>query len=619
MIRSKSTGSTNHPTTNEDIRSLCKQVAPYIVHQWRDVCEELGVPNSDLDDLEANNLCGKTSELAFQGLCRWHEINGRATNKQKLLKVVQQYGLRRAEDEILSFTSQKRIVPYMGRPVTSDGGQEGPVNKQTKQKALADRLARPKSVAFSDQDVKKKSHITTISSGPGVNPLAIQISPSKSTDICEVRLKITLKGVQRVGDTEIQSTKDDYKSTKNDYKHTCHTFVKLVIADQKRHFRELKDLLGFQGISVQRLTKIGFNINLFILCFSLGAFEILYQTYKSGRLKKTVQKSLVTEAYLKTLNAQAIELSVDMDEGLVNKYRDILLVRGSSEDTGSNSCQPLTDLDYFQCESDDDSDLSMDVNQNEQDICNLETWKSKLQEDIDKLVSRCNAFSDCYQDLLVALRIVRPVNSGRISYLHDMITCYHDLRNSKSISLGVRYDLVQEFIAIINLIRLTVKQFEEYELNMSFSDDLSTKSHELFYSVLAEIENMLNPLYKFEADDNRVVNVRALTGMEQEMFGGLLCYLPKLMSQLQKLKPWHTDYHDITPDSNSEEITGISQITETNLKSSTNIDDTISKQMAQISTDVHVTDSGRLETLTEDQQINSVVSSMNYMDSWSVT
>lgn len=147
----------------------------------------------------------------------------------------------------------------------------------------------------------------------------------------EVKLKITVSGVQRPDQTELQSTRDDYKSTKNDYKHTCHTFVKLVMAKQNEHFRTLKRLLGFSGISMQRMNKMGFNINCFILCSNLGSFEILYQAYKSGRLKRICQTVFVTPECLEKLNAMHVDLSVQIEDSMVNEYRDVLLLRGLPE------------------------------------------------------------------------------------------------------------------------------------------------------------------------------------------------------------------------------------------------------------------------------------------------
>ena len=147
----------------------------------------------------------------------------------------------------------------------------------------------------------------------------------------EVKVKITVSGVQRSHQTEVQSTRDVYQSTKNDYKHTCHTFVKLVMTKRNEHFSALKSLLGFSGISMQRMNHMGFNIICFILCSNLGSFEVLYQAYKSGRLKRICQTVFVTPECLKKLDAVHVDLSVTMEDAMVNEYRDILLLRGVGE------------------------------------------------------------------------------------------------------------------------------------------------------------------------------------------------------------------------------------------------------------------------------------------------
>lgn len=174
-----------------------------------------------------------------------------------------------------------------------------------------------------------------------------------------MKVKVTVKAVQRIDTDEMEQTHDDYKSTKDDYKNMCFNFVKLVMANRRAHFRELKERLGFSGISIQRLGQVGFNINIFLLCSSLGAFEILYQNYTTGRLKKIVHSALVTKDHLVKLKAQQLDLSVEMDEGLINKYRDILIVRGPEEEA---VLHPVDAIDYFQCDDDEENTLNNDIN-----------------------------------------------------------------------------------------------------------------------------------------------------------------------------------------------------------------------------------------------------------------
>jgi len=61
------------------------------------VCEQLGVADDILDDLERQYEGQRKSELAFQGICKWQEMAGRSAHKDKILKAIQLLGLKRAE------------------------------------------------------------------------------------------------------------------------------------------------------------------------------------------------------------------------------------------------------------------------------------------------------------------------------------------------------------------------------------------------------------------------------------------------------------------------------------------------------------------------------------------
>lgn len=175
----------------------------------------------------------------------------------------------------------------------------------------------------------------------------------------EVKLKVTVKGVQRIDRDEIEQTRDDFKSTKDDFKSTCFTFVKLVMKNRIEHFHQLKEHFDFNGISLQSLNQVGFNIIIYFLCSSLGAFEILHHNYKTGRLKNIIHSTLVSRDHLVKLNARQLELSVDMEEGMDHKYRDILIVRGPAEE---NVLHPVDVMEYFECDDDEDFSTGNDHN-----------------------------------------------------------------------------------------------------------------------------------------------------------------------------------------------------------------------------------------------------------------
>lgn len=171
----------------------------------------------------------------------------------------------------------------------------------------------------------------------------------------EVKLKVYIKGISKHDNNETDVSRDDLKVTKDDYKPTCHAFVKLVMGNQRRHLRELKTLMGFTGISIQRLSKLGFNMNVFILCHSLGALELLFQSYTSGRLLRLVHSALVTKENLDKLKVKDLDLCVDLEEGLINQFREILLLREAPDLSDEH---PVDELSYFRCTDDTESEGS---------------------------------------------------------------------------------------------------------------------------------------------------------------------------------------------------------------------------------------------------------------------
>lgn len=136
------------------------------------------------------------------------------------------------------------------------------------------------------------------------------------------------------------------------------------------------------------------------------------------------------------------------------------------------------------------------------------------------------------KDFIMALRILRPSDTREVTCLQDVLDCYQRLRNSQSVGGGVRTDLVREYIAIVNLIRIKMLRISDKDLQLSFDESISSNECETFHRMLYKLGDMLEPQYKFEADGNRTLEKHSLTGMEQEMFGGLINYLPSLIKQL---------------------------------------------------------------------------------------
>ena len=171
-----------------------------------------------------------------------------------------------------------------------------------------------------------------------------------------MNFKITVKGMQRLDNDDIETARNGVNTTKDDFKHTGHTFVKHVMGDQRRHLRTLKTLISLNGISIQRLTKLEFNINMVILCHNLGALENLNQSFLTGRVSKIVHRALVSKELLNKLKAHELELTVELEDGMINKSRECLLLRDAPEVVEDH---PVDELDYSMCTGDvDDSDES---------------------------------------------------------------------------------------------------------------------------------------------------------------------------------------------------------------------------------------------------------------------
>ena len=160
-------------------------------------------------------------------------------------------------------------------------------------------------------------------------------------------MKINIQGVQRKGTEAVESTKDDISSTKYDFKHVCHSFLRLVMANKQTHFNQLKDRLGFQGIAVMGLDKVGFNINLHIVCFNLGALETLVKSYESKRLRLIVQSCLVTDQYLNKLGVANLELSVSIEDRLINKNREVIVAHSSTNELKEHPIDSVSMCKYL--------------------------------------------------------------------------------------------------------------------------------------------------------------------------------------------------------------------------------------------------------------------------------
>lgn len=152
---------------------------------------------------------------------------------------------------------------------------------------------------------------------------------------------------------------------------------------------------------------------------------------------------------------------------------------------------------------------------------------------LEKLKRRYTAFEEHTNEFLRTLQIVLPKGQESISNLAGLIRLHSYLLSSSGVGSGVRTDLVREYLAIVNNIRLYLENFREEcdeMLSDSESDDGDSDYSEKIVKCLIEnVEDMLQVDHIFE-EDTTVLD-RKLSSYEQT-FCGMLCYIPLLCEKL---------------------------------------------------------------------------------------
>ena len=163
----------------------------------------------------------------------------------------------------------------------------------------------------------------------------------------------------------------------------------------------------------------------------------------------------------------------------------------------------------------------------------LRCWHTQIKTDIENLNYRFQSFNENALEFLRTLRIIKPEEKKPVANLNDVISCLKFLLKSRALASGVRLDLIREFIAIVNQIRLKFEQIQQDEIKISFDILLSSEGCEQFHSCLEQLGTMLNPAYNFEPNEKLLTH--SLSVMEKDLFANLLTYIPSLLSVLFSL------------------------------------------------------------------------------------
>lgn len=159
--------------------------------------------------------------------------------------------------------------------------------------------------------------------------------------------------------------------------------------------------------------------------------------------------------------------------------------------------------------------------------------KTQFTTKLENLKHRYGVFEEHIDEFLRTLQIILPKGQGSIKNLASVIGLHSYLLSTEGVGSGVRTDLVREYLAIVNNIRLFVENFrEECDELLSDSDtnDMdSGNSGKIVRCLLENVEDMLQIEQEFE-EDTTVLD-RKLSSYEQ-MFCGMLCHIPLLFEKL---------------------------------------------------------------------------------------
>nr|XP_011450142.2 uncharacterized protein LOC105344171 isoform X2 [Crassostrea gigas] len=485
----------------DDIREILRRVSPYIVRQWKEVCRELGVPETELLEIETTSYSKKISTLAYRGLCLWFEQMGKLATKEKLISVLKKNGLRRAEEEVENLTIKQLTV----RPLSSP--------------RISTRVRSAK---------RRKS------SGNPPSLQRLRSGSAKCTRIRSAKLKYTKEEKPsdlslRLRVSQIASQEDVNGYWREKCRDLCESFYTYVADNCEDYVIGLEHALDMSDVvvnDVRRDTVIIASVQ----CGNLGALESINQMYKSKRLTSLCQAVFINEQVLKSLGIKSLTLDLSIDPDDLEECRDYLLSRKFKESTIFHPTDALAAPRNEEPSIERIPQLSEKQKRRTKDMSGCQ---SRFILKLEKLKRRYTAFEEHTNEFLRTLQIVLPKGQESISNLAGLIRLHSYLLSSSGVGSGVRTDLVREYLAIVNNIRLYLENFREEcdeMLSDSESDDGDSDYSEKIVKCLIEnVEDMLQVDHIFE-EDTTVLD-RKLSSYEQT-FCGMLCYIPLLCEKL---------------------------------------------------------------------------------------
>jgi len=168
----------------------------------------------------------------------------------------------------------------------------------------------------------------------------------------------------------------------------------------------------------------------------------------------------------------------------------------------------------------------------------LSSIYTSLINDVQHVMTRYSLFEADIDHFLMTLTLTKKPEVDKFRCLNDIINCYGYLRDREVISQNVRYDLIEEYLIIINNLRIMVENMKEklIEIQRRHSDSRYTSYRYLcgILDTFGIITPYFSPDFIFpEADPNYE---RRLSIMNRPLYSNLVAYIPWLIRRIHEIR-----------------------------------------------------------------------------------
>ena len=156
---------------------------------------------------------------------------------------------------------------------------------------------------------------------------------------------------------------------------------------------------------------------------------------------------------------------------------------------------------------------------------------------MDRIKQRYKEFEHDTRDFLRTLNIILPKGRKGVCSLRELIQLHTYLNSSETVASGVRSDLVREYLAIVNKVRILTNDINVYiqsEMTSYETDDYQREEANYVFvnCLISDVQEMLGVEHVF-VEDFGAVDRKIITS--ERAFSGLLCYVPLRIAKLSTI------------------------------------------------------------------------------------